>query len=168
MRIPLPIKNASPPTKAQIDDNRARLRRVAEIEDRQVRPPDIAELIGFLDPAIEVPPPEVERLPEGYAQEEAARVLRKMGNRAKGPLVNAIKNAPTRTPAFIILAAQGFLEAFDTAFKLPDADNLAHLSVLYLPYHGPTDLPTMRSWYQRNREHLVRDANTGRLRLDRR
>lgn len=158
-------ENPSPPSKEAVEENRSRLARMEEMEKRGVRESDIPQLMRFLDPIVPFPPPEIKRLPEGYAQAKAADLLEGLGEAAHPQLLTAVKEGHCRVAAFDILAGQGCKQVFDEAFSLPDAGELGSRMVLYLPWRGPIDPPAMRAWYQANRHRLVFDKATRRFNL---
>ncbi len=138
-------------------NNMRNLETLKSIKARGVVPADIPLLIALLTPAVEHPPAEVPKLPEGYAQDGAADMLLALGKDAWLPLMAEIeKGAPNRLVAFLILGRQGQKEAVDAMLARNDLSGteLVHVKII-IGYEGPNDPIRIRQWYAENRAKLT-------------
>jgi len=165
-KIPEPMDPAEPPSARDIEENRRLLAAIRALRQRELKESDVPWLIRMLDPVVHIPPPDVRRLPEGYAHAEAEEALRDLGPRAFPALIEAIRsNDKARDTAFSIMASQGQKAALDELFALPDAGGKGSTIGICLGWDGPIDIARMKAWYAKNRDRLVFDARLGTFRL---
>ena len=160
----IPGRKVIRPSAEQIEEDARRRRRIAEIVENGPLPAHTAELIGYLSVLIQE-----HRLladPDGYAHIEARKVLRQIGAPAWPALLEAMADPDLRSGAFRTLADQGVLEAFDTAFEMPDAGGLIWGIVHYMPFRGLLDLEHVEAWYRQNRDKVVFDEERRLFHLD--
>lgn len=161
--IPEGVEPMVPPAPELVAQNRLRLARMGAMRKRGMTAHDVAELISMLEVVVEVPPPEVKKLPEGYAHEMARDLLVELGEVAHPRLLSEIrKSGRFKGHALVILASQGRKEAIDEYLRLPNLneDDVVMLQH-YIPYRGPSSIEAIRRYYETNRGSLVFDSQLG-------
>ena len=129
--IPAGLAPLSQPSEEDMAENRMCLERMAAMKKRGLRKEDVGELIEMLTPVIAVPPPEVEKLREGYSQLVARDLLEELGEDAYPGLLELIRADDERKgDALVVMASQGCKAAIDAYIEIPDL--------------GPGDLPLLR------------------------
>jgi len=146
----------------RLAENKRRLGRIRDIEKRGAGVSDVRELASFLDPAVPYWHPHsiIEWRSEGYAQVEARRVLKSLGDDARPELLKLVKNtslpAMQRAKSLSVLCDDADLALFEEVLAMSDAKFIVMLSSHgYSRVVDTCDRDEFTRWFEANKHRYV-------------